>query len=140
VTAGELRDGLRYLGKEKGAAILFALETQMTGHAVGRLTWSDAMRMFREGRLSKLAMACTRACPRQLYLHYVFWATDPELSLPSPLFSLESDVFDAFGFLWNELAQAYGRIIMIDGTAEAKGLLELLVGGSRPAGQPGVDG
>lgn len=126
MTAGELRDGLMYLGREKGAAILFALETGMTGHDVGRLTWIAAMRMFQERKLSALAVACTRVCPRQLHLVYVFWQLDVDLDLPVPLMSLEADVFDAFGLLWLELADAYSRLLMIDSEADAGDMLKRL--------------
>lgn len=126
MTAGELRDGLEYLGREKGAAILFALETRLSGHDVGRLTWNEAMRMFQTKALSPLAIRCSQVCPRQLYLAYVFWKNDPDLDLATPFFSLEADVFDAFGLLWPELAQAYERLIMIDPKADAEEFKRLL--------------
>lgn len=126
MTAGELREGLFFLGREKAAAILFALETKMTGYEVGRLTWTQVLTMFQDRKLSELAQRCTRVCPRQLHLTYVFWQMDPELDLPCPLMSIEADVFDAFGLLWLELADAYSRLIMIDTDADAVDFLKRL--------------
>jgi hypothetical protein len=126
MTAGELRDGLLYLGREKGAAVLFALETGLTLVDTGRLTWMQAMKMFQAQTLSNLAQACTRVCPRYVAFRYVFWIKDMELDLPAPMFSLDGDIFDAFGLLWLELQDCYKGLIWVDGTADAEAFKSLV--------------
>ena len=108
LTNAEFRKGLQQMGVTKGAAVLFALETGMDGHAVGRMTWSKLMRMFKAAVLTDSAIACTRICPRQLHLQYVFWEEGDDQ--PTPLFSLDHDVFEAFGAVWAELETAYARL------------------------------
>jgi hypothetical protein len=131
MTVTELRDGLLQLGKEKAAALLFALETGMTGHDVGRLTWVAAARMMEETHLSERAIACTQVCPRQPTLQYVFWQTEPGIGAPAPLFQLEADVFEAFMLMWPELVEAYKYLLMVDGDADA---LDLRARLGRPGG------
>lgn len=126
MTAGELRDGLALMGREKGAAVLFALETELDATGVGYLTWTTAMRLYRAATLSPLAIACTRVCPRQLHLQYVFWTRFDGLDVPSPLLNLDQDVFDAFGLVWAELAESYDHLIMVDGPADLESVKALL--------------
>lgn len=108
MSAHELSSGLTYLGNAKGAAVVFALETGLDAAAVGRLTWRAAQRLFRAATLSEVAIAATRTCPRHLHLQYVFW--QDRGGMPAPLFSLDHDVYDAFGLVWAELAHAYERL------------------------------
>lgn len=119
MTAGELRDGLVFLGLEKGAAILFALEVGIDADSVCQLTWTVARRLREASMLSPLAIACLGACERHKYFQYVFWKLDAELDLPNRLSDLERGVFDAFGLQWPELETVYGRLIMVDNRADA---------------------
>jgi hypothetical protein len=148
MTSGELLQGLRFMGNPKASAVLFALETGMDAYAAGRLTWERATKMFQAATLTPLAIACTRVCPRQLRLQYVWWQVN-EGGVAQPLLNLDADVFDAFGLIWGELAQRYQRLIMIDGdsdirhlaTVEGAAFLMLGLPAGRvapPFGNPGV--
>lgn len=110
MTKRELQRGLALMGARKAAAVLFALEMGMDAKAVGYLTWTKAMRMFKAATLTSVAIACTKICPRQMCLQYVFWQDD-ESGQPKPFFSLDADIYDAFGLVWAELETAYSRLL-----------------------------
>lgn len=120
LTAGELRAGLQYMERERSIAVLFALELGIDNLEVARLT-HRRLAEYRAARpLSDLALQCLAACPRHVRSAYVFWKTVEGKTVP--LFGLDLDVFDAFGFLWGELAMGYKNLIMIDGDADRASL------------------
>jgi len=119
LTAGELRNGLRYAKQPKAAAILFALETHLTPAEVEGLTWTQVARMKRQQQLTELAEKCLLACPQQIRFKYAFWQQN-DIGGLEPIFGIDHAVFDAFGMIWAELENGYANLIRIDGPADRK--------------------
>jgi len=121
LTAGELKNGLIYLGGARATATLFALETGMDALDVTRLTHKRLAGFRRVHPMSALAEECLRITPRHLSCPYVFWReTDDGMTLP--LFGMDAAIFDAFGLVWAELAQGYADLILIDEDADRESI------------------
>lgn len=113
LTAGELKNGLAYLGDARAAAVLFALETGLDALGVSMLTHR---RLALMGEVSAIAKTCLEGYPRNLHTPYVFWEERDGRAMP--IFGLDAAVFEAFGLVWGELAFGYEHLIMIDADAD----------------------
>ncbi|MEJ7806992.1 MAG: hypothetical protein WKG03_13850 [Telluria sp.] len=121
MTAGELRNGLVFLGAEKSAPIMFALETGMNLDEVARLTHKTLATFAQHNALSPIARECLASAPRHIRSQYVFWRQSNE-GKTYPMFGLDADVFDAFGMIWGELVVGYANLIMIDDEADRRSM------------------
>lgn len=123
LTAGELRDGLAFIGQPEASAILFALETGMSNLDVTSLTYQSLLTYRRRHTLTPLAEDCVRSRPRHLLSEYVFWQDVG--GRPSPIFGLDERIFSVFGMIWPELVWAYRHLIMVDGAADSHAFITL---------------
>ena len=120
LSIADLRAGLAQLPTVQAAAVMFALETDMTAYEVGRLTHFKLARLRLHRNLGLVALECLRGAPKQHpFATYVFYELD-DAGEVTPLFDLDSQVFLAFGLLWSELQAGYHSLSLIDYDANAK--------------------
>jgi hypothetical protein len=118
MTRGELRRALAFMKPVQAYATVFALETGLSSQEVMRLKQSDLADLRRKRELSDVALACLERVPRNIVSPYVFWrpikAKGRTITAPMPIMDLDEAIFDAFGFVWAELEQAYANLIQVD--------------------------
>lgn len=112
LTSEELLNGLNELPAQFRAALLFALEARMPVAEVVSLTWPEAKKLARRGKLSMFAVHILKSQPVSLNGYFVFWHYKGQRL--QPLFGLEAETFDVFGKSWSELQRGYDKLVIVD--------------------------
>lgn len=106
------------------AAVLYALEAQMTPGTVAELTWQEVSK-FKQlpARLREILEA--RGKVRHMKLPYVFWEWATE-HIAVPLLRLQQDAERAFDCPWPQVQQRYKTMLWVSGRADASSFFSLV--------------
>lgn len=121
-TAGDLVEGLEYLGLEWRRAVLFGLEQRLSCETTVNLTRAQA----RQLPLTGISQRILEESPVHIHLRNVFWQTLEDGSA-CPLIGLRDVAGAAFaGIRWESLLKLYAGMVWVDFAAEADHFIQAL--------------